>query len=396
MVTAVSDRDKVQIEDVGVAVLHHFQQRVRRRAVEVDACDGRLRAFENHVLGFLHVDLALAQVLEDVGQHTRPIAVAGTPSIPTDAVAVAANVTVTGPIAAGYLTVYPCGASRPTSTSNVNFVAGQTIAALVLSKLDVTGQLCLYSSAAGDVVVDITAWFPAGGSFDAITPVRLLDTRPTKTALTANRERVVPITALPGLPTGAAAYVLNVAAVDPKADGWLAVYPCDAGRGSTSTVNYRRGQTIANLTVTRSSTTGTVCLYSSANTDVIIDVTGSFPTGRAYVPIAPTRVMDTRSKLMHSRLGEDDTSEVKIRGIAGIPATATAVMANVTITNPEQGGYATLYPCAQVWPGTSNVNYQPGDSIPNLTFTQIGVNGCVRLYNEHKADAIVDVVGYLM
>ena len=66
----------MQIEDVAVPLLHLLQQRGGRRAVEVDARDRRLGAFEDHVLGFLDVDLAAAQVIEDVGQHAGTIAVA--------------------------------------------------------------------------------------------------------------------------------------------------------------------------------------------------------------------------------------------------------------------------------------------------------------------------------
>src|SRR6185503_11020153 len=68
------NRDQVQIEDVVVAVADLLQQRVGRRAVEVDARHRRLRPFEYDVLGLLHVDLALAQVVENVRQHARPIA----------------------------------------------------------------------------------------------------------------------------------------------------------------------------------------------------------------------------------------------------------------------------------------------------------------------------------
>ena len=45
-------------------------------AVEVDAGDGRLGAFEDDVLRLLDVEPAAAQVLEDVGEHARPVAMA--------------------------------------------------------------------------------------------------------------------------------------------------------------------------------------------------------------------------------------------------------------------------------------------------------------------------------
>lgn len=326
---------------------------------------------------------------------TRALKVAGAKTVPVDAVAVAMNVTVTGSAAAGFLTVHPCNTTGYPTTSNVNFQAGQTIAAMVLTKLSSTGEICLFSSTPLEAIVDITAWFPPAGAFEPTEPTRLVDTRLTKNPLSRFTERVVTVRGRAGVVSNATAVALNVVAVDPRRDGWLVVYPCDKGRGTASSVNFVTGKTIANLTVAKLSATGTVCLYADAATDVIVDVTGSFTSESSYTPIAPTRILDTRIPLMHPRLEEDDTVEVSIRGKAGIPDDALAVVANVTVTNGESEGFVTLYPCAQVFPGTSNVNYAAGQSIPNLTFTKIGENGCVRLYTQKETDVIVDVVGYL-
>src|SRR5882672_1133335 len=70
-----SDRHEMQIEDVAVSFLNRVEQQVGWRPIEVDARDGGLRPFENHVLGFLDVDIAAAEVLEHVREHARPIAV---------------------------------------------------------------------------------------------------------------------------------------------------------------------------------------------------------------------------------------------------------------------------------------------------------------------------------
>jgi N-acetylmuramoyl-L-alanine amidase len=338
-------------------------------------------------------DSRSSPTLRLVASGVRVVPIAGAKPIPTAAVAVSANITVTGSTGAGFVTAFPCG-ERP-NTSSVNFSAGQTIAAMILTKLDSTGRLCLYASTALDVIVDVTAWFPVNGAFDAVTPTRLLDTRIGRVPLAARVERVLPVAGRAGVPTNASAVALNVVAVNPSRDGWLVVYPCDRGWGGTSTVNFTARNTIANLAVTKLAGNGSVCLYADAATDVVVDITGGFPDGGAYTPIAPVRIMDTRAALMHKRLDDEDTNEVVIRGMAGIPSTATAVVLNLTVTNPSDAGFITLYPCAQIRPDTSNLNFEAGDSIPNLTLTQIGVNGCLRLYNEVAADAIVDVVGWV-
>src|SRR5690606_4566714 len=92
---------------------------------------------------------------------TYPVRVAGRCGVPADAVAVFANVTAVGPAADGYLTVYPCGVDRPTA-SNVNYLAGDTVPNAVLATIaPADGTICVYSSAAADVIVDITGFVPA-------------------------------------------------------------------------------------------------------------------------------------------------------------------------------------------------------------------------------------------
>jgi hypothetical protein len=69
--------------------------------------------------------------LPDFG--TLSIRVAGVAGVPVDASSVALNVIAVDPTAAGFLTVYPCGSTRP-DASSVNFVAGETIPNLVIRR----------------------------------------------------------------------------------------------------------------------------------------------------------------------------------------------------------------------------------------------------------------------
>jgi hypothetical protein len=56
------------------------------------------------------------------------------------------------------LTVYPGGAARPT-TSNLNYVAGQTIPNAVIVGLGPTGAVDIFSNATTHVVVDVVGYF---------------------------------------------------------------------------------------------------------------------------------------------------------------------------------------------------------------------------------------------
>ena len=66
----------MEIENVAVAGLNVPQECVGGRSVQVDARHRGLRTLEDHVLGFLHVDVAAAQVLEYMREHTGAIAMA--------------------------------------------------------------------------------------------------------------------------------------------------------------------------------------------------------------------------------------------------------------------------------------------------------------------------------
>ena len=75
----------------------------------------------------------------------------------TGVVAVSLNVTAVGPVADGFMTVFPCG-TRPDSSS-VNYSTGQTVANAVITPLSATGTICIYSQNLTDVVVDVNGWF---------------------------------------------------------------------------------------------------------------------------------------------------------------------------------------------------------------------------------------------
>jgi hypothetical protein len=106
------------------------------------------------------------------------LAVLGRGGLPKSGVdSVALNVTVTEPIGDSYLTVWPADVDQPTS-SNLNFVNGQTIANAAVVKVGATGNVSLFTAAlSAHVVVDVMGYYPKGASFNGITPARLMDTR---------------------------------------------------------------------------------------------------------------------------------------------------------------------------------------------------------------------------
>ena len=87
------------------------------------------------------------------------VPVAGRGGVPTNATAVALNVTVTEAAGPGYATVYPCGTAPP-NASNLNFETGQTIPNAALVKIGDNAAVCVYVSQPTHLIVDVDGYFP--------------------------------------------------------------------------------------------------------------------------------------------------------------------------------------------------------------------------------------------
>ena len=224
--------------------------------------------------------------------------------VPSNATAVALNVTAVTPSSSGFITVWPCGVVRP-ATSNVNYTANGIVPNGVIAPIGSGGKVCFYSLAETDLIVDVAGWF-AGDAFVGITPSRLADTR-TGTGGTLGRigpdaPLVIQVSELNvSLPSGTAITVpsnittaaLNVTIVNPISAGFVTVYPCDRPRPLASNVNYAVDQVVANGVIAPVSESGTVCVYSPVLTDVVVDLAG-WLAGSAFTGSIPTRLVDTR------------------------------------------------------------------------------------------------------
>jgi hypothetical protein len=171
----------------------------------------------------------------------------------------------------------------------------------------------------------------------------------------------------------------------------LTLYPCGDTPPYTSNVNFRAGQTVANQAFVKLSPTGSVCVFSSADTDVVIDLNAAFHPDAApeLVGFTPVRVLDTRST---TKLDAGQTIELDLGGDAGIDG-AVAFALNLTVTEPEAAGFLTLYPCGQDMPTVSNLNYVPGQTVANHATGIANANGAVCLYTLEATHVVIDVEG---
>ncbi len=224
-----------------------------------------------------------ARVLDtrDGGRLVTDVAVAVHDVLGHDATAVVANVTVTNPLGAGFVTAYPCDMPLPLA-SNVNFAAGQTVANLATVKLGTGSTLCVHSSSPTHLVVDVAGGFAPGATsaLTSVVPARLLDTRDATggwTGPVAAGQRVeLAVAGRRGVPTGARAVAVNLTATDTAAAGYVVAFPCDGAVPMASNVNFRAGETAATMAVVRLSSDGALCLRSSAGASLVVDVAGWF------------------------------------------------------------------------------------------------------------------------
>ncbi|WP_262059436.1 PKD domain-containing protein [Streptomyces sp. STR69] len=342
--------------------------------------------------------------------------VLGVGGIPASGVtAVTMNVTDTAATASSYVTVYPDGTSRPTA-SDLDFAAGRTNPNLVTVRVGADGYVDLYN-AHGDVdlIADTQGYFTtkAGTSgaglsdLAPVTPTRVLDTRygtgAAKGEVTPGSTTTI---TLPkeGQGTGTAGAVLNVTVTGGTGGGVVTVY-CGS-RPSTSNLNYRTGQTVSNLVVTKVCSGGKVQIYNSGgHVHLIADLQGLYvssadgtsPAGSPFVPVDPTRFLDTRNGTgaQAKVLGANGTLTVKVAGVAGIPADPTAVLVNLTGVGPTTGTHLTAYGAGGL-PNVSNDNLTAGETRPVLAVVPVDADGDIHIHNSNgTVDVVADLAGYI-
>jgi hypothetical protein len=131
---------------------------------------------------------------------------------------------------------------------------------------------------------------------------------------------------------------------------------------------------------------------------------GTAATGPAsdFRPTSPSRILDTRGApdgpigvAAAAPLRAAQIIDLQVTGVAGVPANATSVVLNVTVTAPTDSSFLTLWPSGETRPTASNLNWVANRTIPNLVTVQVGAGGKISLYNFlGTAHVIADLAGY--
>ena len=252
----------------------------------------------------------------------------------------------------------------------------------------------------------------SGGTYVPIAPARVLDTRfgnGLSGPFMANVPRTFSVAGHGGVPASAVAVTGNLTVTGQTAAGFVSLTVSPTADPSTSTLNFPVADDRANNGTILLSPAGTLsAVYKAASgksAQLIFDVTGYFlndDSGATYTPVSPARILDSRASLQvgpyATPFAANVPRQVPVWTHGGIPATATAVTGNLTVTGQTAAGYLTLSNLNTSNPATSTLNFPLGDTRANGV--SVALTGTGSLWAVYKAPAgktanvIFDVTGY--
>ncbi len=254
---------------------------------------------------------------------------------------------------------------------------------------------------------------PAAGSFVALSPSRVIDTRSgvggvPKGAVGANATISGQIGGHGGVPTsGVSAVAVTISTVTPAQAGVIIAWATGSAQPTTTNVQFAKGQQVSTLAVVPVSSGGAISLLnrSAGAVQLVVDVSGYFVGGSgsatgSFAPVAPVRVVDTRSGTGGNRkgaLGADATFGAGIGGQPGVPSSGvSAVVVTITAVTPAQTGGLSAWADDTPRPGAINVQFAAGRAASNLAVVPVSGTGRIDLSNRSSGTVhvVVDVFGY--
>ncbi len=279
-------------------------------------------------------------------------------------------------------------------------LTGLTATAAVLLSL-VTGVMFAGARHGSPALADASTG--TGGQFVA-DQVRVFDTR-SAGAMTANTWRSVQIAGVGDLPSsGIGAVQVTVTASSPGGVGTVSVSQDLSTPKPVVALNF--GATPgsdSNTAIVATGSSGKIKVEMSAVATLLVDVQGYYTAGSAtaaggYVPVTPTRIVDTRNGtgVAQGTVGSGSTTTFQVTGKASVPNDAVAAFVNIAIINfTDTGGWIAPYASGTTRPNISmNLPTQATTSFG--TTVPIGADGKVSVYlsGASGVNMTVDITGY--
>jgi len=303
--------------------------------------------------------------------------------------------------------------------STLNSFDGAVVANAAIVPAGSNGSVSVFVSEATDVIIDINGYFAPPTSqalaFYPATACRVADTRtgfgfsgafgPPQIAGGSTRNFPVPASSC-GIPASAQAYSLNITALPPGPLTYLSAWPAGQSQPPVSTLNSFDGRAVANAAIVPAGSSGSISVFVSHASDVIIDINGYFappgsPAALYFYPATPCRVADTRAGMGFTgafgppAMSGGSTRAFPIPGSScGIPSLAQAYSLNLTVVPPAPLIYLTAWPAGQAQPPVSTLNSFQGKVVANAAIVPAGANGAINVFASDATNVIIDVNGY--
>jgi hypothetical protein len=328
-------------------------------------------------------------------------------TIPATAAAYSLNVTVVPHGALGFLTVWPAGQTQPLA-STLNSTDGRIKANAAIIPAGTGGAVSVYATNATDLVLDIDGYFVPGIAANALAfyplaPCRIADTRNNSygslgpPSLSAGQQRTFAILSSScDVPDGAQAYSLNFTVVPHGPVGYLTTFPTGQAMPLASTLNAPTGTVTANAAIVPAGTGGSVDVYATNATNLVIDINGYFAApgsgGLSLYNVTPCRVLDTRQP--PGSLPFSGEMDVNVAGSScALPEAAQAYVFNVTVVPPGPLGFLTLWPQGGTEPLVSTLNALDGKITSNMAIVPTS-NGSIAAEPSNPTQLVLDIFGY--
>lgn len=335
-------------------------------------------------------------------------------NIPSNATAVAMNVTAVDPAGPGNLQVFsPSGAScsgQSTTIATVNFQPGVDTSNYSIVPLGdgSNSVICITDNGTSvNVVLDVTGYTIA--NFSGANK-RILDTRPQ----TETGGLIGPLKGgqVYSWPTGLAAnekIAVDVTAVGPTAVGNLRVFPEPSGGPpaassvpNTAVVNYVPKVDGGSYYITSVGNGGKIDIYSdtSGTVNVVVDLYGTIQSSHVSVLSAPFRIADTRPGGIGSgqkTVVTASPSSPSGGGTVFIPPNAAAVIGSLADVLPNSVGNLRTFPDSTPVPDIASIANYPNQIRENLIMSSLNPsNGAFDIYSDGSfTNATFDATAYI-
>ena len=234
---------------------------------------------------------------------------------------------------------------------------------------------------------------PVATKFSPQRPVRLVDTAHGLGSVAAPLGAGCTMVVDPGLVATARSVEVSLTTLAATANGVVSAWACGSPQPVGPAVQVVAGRTVSSIVVVPLAADGTFCMTTTASTDLLVDLFGTYGTGSGllFQPIAAVRLFDSRGGSMPAA-GKVRT--VQVAGTSRVPLGATAASLTIHATGAATNGVVTAYACDEARPAPTTMRVTSGVESTVALQVHLSAAGRLCLYVNAAMHLTVDVNGW--